>query len=440
MITNINESANYDTKLIAKYLKAKFDDEAFGTSKTIHGTSDAERYMNRNNLVYDSATKTVGVYQGSDWRNSTPIYKVIPQYGSKKVQGTYAPKLPKIIPIDEYNSMYGESYVKESAHTDLVNKIYSVMANYEYGYDPDMTDIDSMLQELASDGVDVKSKAFKKAWISAHNKAERGVWGRLGDDVRYDSLTPAELYAIDKFDTSRRLKPYDIKVLDKPITISHPGSNGMEDYIFRGESYKKESVTDEYIEITMYDGDVRRYNRDTDLEKFQYDWSEDIRDLVGDDVSSGEIDDIARNLFYYEIPNTDDELTDDDIYEMIRQMLDYEDHTSNANNDAWDLYTDGCKPKKKKKKVITQGCGKKIKKENLLTFKDKNAGFDTSITIDMWYDDEFEPKKYGADAWFNDLEAYYWGWIYDETGKKIGDYKADDSVIIGKYFLIDWGE
>jgi len=202
MITNLNESANYDTKLIAKWLKAKFDDEAFGTAKTMHGTSDAERYMNRNNLVYNSATKIVGVYQGSDWRNPTPIYKVIPQYGSKKVQGTYAPKLPKIIPIDEYNSMYGESYVKESSHTDLVNKIYSVMANYEYGYDPDMSDINAMLQELViNNGIDdIKSNAFKKAWISAHNKAERKVWGRSGDAMKYDDLTPGEQDAIDNFD------------------------------------------------------------------------------------------------------------------------------------------------------------------------------------------------------------------------------------------------
>ena len=132
---------------------------------------------------------------------------------------------------------------------------------------------------------------------------------------------------------------------------------------------------------------------------------------------------------------TKDTYTDDEVFEVLRDMLGDE-----FFDEDDDYYDEGCKPKKKKKKVITQGCGKKIKKENVLTFKDKNAGFDTSITIDMWYDDEFEPKKYGADAWFNGNSATYAGNIYDETGKAIGDYTANDSIIIGKYFLIDWGE
>ena len=56
--------------------------------------------------------------------------------------------------------------------SSIVNKIYSVMMDYEYGYDPDMTDINTMLQELTSKGVHVDtSDAFKKAWVSAHNKA-----------------------------------------------------------------------------------------------------------------------------------------------------------------------------------------------------------------------------------------------------------------------------
>lgn len=89
-----------------------------------------------------------------------------------------------------------------SKHTDLVNKIYSVMMNYEYGYDPDMTDINSMLQELTGMGVHVdNSNAFKEAWVSAHNKAERKTWGGSGDSMHYDSLTPGELNAIENYDT-----------------------------------------------------------------------------------------------------------------------------------------------------------------------------------------------------------------------------------------------
>lgn len=86
--------------------------------------------------------------------------------------------------------------------SSIVNKIYSVMMNYEYGYDPDMTDINSMLQELTNRGVHVdNSTAFKKAWVSAHNKAERKTWGSSGDSYHYDSLTPRELEAIENYDT-----------------------------------------------------------------------------------------------------------------------------------------------------------------------------------------------------------------------------------------------
>ena len=86
--------------------------------------------------------------------------------------------------------------------SDIVNTIYSVMMNYEYGYDPDMTDINSMLQELTNKGVHVDtSDAFKRAWVSAHNKAERKTWGDSGDSYHYDSLTPRELEAIENYDT-----------------------------------------------------------------------------------------------------------------------------------------------------------------------------------------------------------------------------------------------
>lgn len=103
----------------------------------------------------------------------------------------------------------------------------------------------------------------------------------------------------------------------------------------------------------------------------------------------------------------------------------------NADNDAWKLYADGCKPKKKskKKQMLTQRCGS-YKKESVTN----------DLDIDMWYGDEFVPKKYGADAYFNDLESYYWGWIYDDSGKKIGDYTTTDSTAVSKNFQIAWNE
>lgn len=91
----------YDTKIIAKWLKAKFDDEAFGTSYTTHRISDSDAYMARNRLTYNRKNKTIDLI-GRAGEEGTPIFKVIPQYSSTKKNGTYAPKLPKLVPIDEW--------------------------------------------------------------------------------------------------------------------------------------------------------------------------------------------------------------------------------------------------------------------------------------------------------------------------------------------------
>jgi hypothetical protein len=58
--------------------------------------------------------------------------------------------------------------------------------------------------------------------------------------------------------------------------------------------------------------------------------------------------------------------------------------------------------------------------------------------IDMWYDDEFVPMKYGADAFFSGCDCVYRGNIYDDSGKMIGDYISPDSVWIEKNFKIKW--
>ena len=60
------------------------------------------------------------------------------------------------------------------------------------------------------------------------------------------------------------------------------------------------------------------------------------------------------------------------------------------------------------------------------------------MKIDMWYGDKFKPKKYGADAYFNNLTCQYWGWIYNEHGKIIGDYTTNNSVKISDNFKIEW--
>lgn len=103
--TKVTAATNYDTKLIAKWLKAKFDDEAFGTAYTMHRISDADAYMSRNGLTYNRKNKTIDLWKsGGD--EDIPIYKVIPQYSSTKRQGTYAPKMPKLVPIDEWNATH----------------------------------------------------------------------------------------------------------------------------------------------------------------------------------------------------------------------------------------------------------------------------------------------------------------------------------------------
>jgi hypothetical protein len=171
----------------------------------MHRISDADAYMGRNGLTYNRKNNTIDLWKSSG-DEDIPVYKVVPQYSSTKRQGTYAPKMPKLIPIDEWNATHNidacSSVTASTSDSNIVNIIYSVMMNYEYGYDPDMTDINAMLQELTNKGVHVDtSDAFKRAWVSAHNKAERKTWGGSGDSYHYDSLTPGELEAIENYDT-----------------------------------------------------------------------------------------------------------------------------------------------------------------------------------------------------------------------------------------------
>ena len=67
-----------------------------------------------------------------------------------------------------------------------------------------------------------------------------------------------------------------------------------------------------------------------------------------------------------------------------------------------------------------------------------NGDNGTYLNVDMWYGNEFVPGQYGADSFFNDNSAIYWGWIYDENGKMIGSYETDDSVLVQENFQIAW--
>jgi hypothetical protein len=261
----VTASANYDTKLIAKWLKAKFDDEAFGTAYTTHRISDADAYMGRNGLTYNRRNNTIDLWKsGGD--EDIPVFKVIPQYSSTKRQGTYAPKLPKLVPIDEWNAAHNiEGSTRVTA-----------------GYSEDYFDFDNFVMRLSD------KLAGRK--IS-------------DEDARKE---------IQKYCDIHKGCKYDV------------------------------------LHTIVYDAayDKTEYVNDT------------LRDLI------------------------------------------------------------------KKKKSVTASDTTEL----------------SGLNIDMWYGDKFEPMKYGADAYFSDMDCVYYGNIYDDNGKIIGDYSADDSVAIEKNFKIDWGE
>lgn len=92
-------SSSYDTKLIAKYVKETYDDSASSRIRSFGHMSNAEKYMNRNSLIYDSKNKLILFYD-METKEKTPIFKVIPQHSNIKKYGMYAPKEPILEPVD----------------------------------------------------------------------------------------------------------------------------------------------------------------------------------------------------------------------------------------------------------------------------------------------------------------------------------------------------
>lgn len=60
--------------------------------------------------------------------------------------------------------------------------------------------------------------------------------------------------------------------------------------------------------------------------------------------------------------------------------------------------------------------------------------------IDLWYGDKHKPKKYAADAFFNDTDGTYYGNIYTDEGKIIGDYHAQTWEYADRNFRINWNQ
>ena len=76
------------------------------------------------------------------------------------------------------------------------------------------------------------------------------------------------------------------------------------------------------IEVIMDDGEVREY-RDTDegLESFMYDFCPVIRDVAGDAYASEEIDEVAKEIFNYEIK--DGQITYEELCAKASEFLPY---------------------------------------------------------------------------------------------------------------------
>lgn len=63
------------------------------------------------------------------------------------------------------------------------------------------------------------------------------------------------------------------------------------------------------------------------------------------------------------------------------------------------------------------------------------------IKIDMWHGERFAAKQYRADAHFYPHGCFgysYCGNIYNDAGKRIGDYMAADSQVVEELFLVNW--
>lgn len=202
----------------------------------------------------------------------------------------YCQKNGDVVPCDDVEAC-GD--IKASTNdSSIVDKIYSVMMNYEYGYDPDMTDINAMLQELTNKGVHVDtSDAFKRAWVSAHNKAERKTWGGSGDSYHYDSLTPRELEAIENYDTEYweyvKDHPFNLKPASITSSTDINESLGLEPRQRTAVDGKTwwvvyDTVTHKYLDTIMYFGKYKtkkecQYAIDSAIDRYGDDLNRTIR-------------------------------------------------------------------------------------------------------------------------------------------------------------------
>lgn len=228
-------SANYDTKLIAKWLKAKFDDEAFGTAYTMHRISDADAYMGRNKLTYNRKNNTIDLWESGDAGEDVPVYKVIPQYSSTKKQGTYAPKLPKLVPIDEWNATHNIESSKKIRSTKSVrasdNPFYDKLSDRDKKFVRDTEK--KMATEFSPDNFDVYNALLPYIGEYSSNTG----WSGSCDLMKVKDSTSVDgyIYKVIWDNSSTEIDLFSWRINDNPriagdYTLMVMPAHGMPDF------------------------------------------------------------------------------------------------------------------------------------------------------------------------------------------------------------------
>lgn len=81
------------------------------------------------------------------------------------------------------------------------------------------------------------------------------------------------------------------------------------------------SIQKSIIQVIMDTGEIREYDANSGLEDFMYDFCPDIRDIAGDAYAAEEIDEVAKEIFNYEIK--DNKITYDEICQLASEYLPY---------------------------------------------------------------------------------------------------------------------
>ena len=110
-----------------------------------------------------------------------------------------------------------------------------------------------------------------------------------------------------------------------------------------GSSKKKEIIKvimdDDYVDDFGDGSNIKKYEKsDKGLEKFMYDFCPVIRDVAGDAYPSEEIDEVAKEIFNYEIK--DGQITYEELCDLAAEFLPYIDDEEDEDYDDEDFDED----------------------------------------------------------------------------------------------------